>query len=190
MSTMDEVTVDNREALRPDRDLGRRVALLTADKVEDVEFFYPYYRLVEEGYRVDVLTPSGGSVEAYRGMRLERTTAIADADPADYDLLFIPGGLAPTELREIPAAVEFVKAVVGRGTLVGAVCHGPQMLVTAGLVAGRRLTSWRGVAPEIRRAGGTYVDEAVVEDGQFVTSRKPGDLPVEMARILERLAAA
>ena len=180
---------DNRVALRPDRPSRGRVAVLTADRVEDVEFFYPYYRFVEEGYDVDVLTPAGGPLEGYKGLGLRTSDRLADADPLAYDLLFIPGGLAPGELREDADAIRFVQAYAGTGRVIGAVCHGPQVLIDAGLVTGRRMTSWYGVAPEIVQAGGSWVDAPLVEDGQFVTARKPGDLPVEMARIFQRLAA-
>jgi protease I len=189
MSTATQSTtpVDNRAAVPlPGKPLGR-VAILTADRVEDVEFFYPYYRFVEAGYSVDVLTPKGDRLEAYRGTSLTQTMAIADAAPDDYDILYIPGGLAPTELRQLPEAVAFVQRVAENGRLVGAVCHGPQMLVAAGLVMGRHATSWHEVGPEITAAGGQYDDEPVVVDGQFVTSRKPGDLPSQMARIFEML---
>jgi protease I len=181
---------DNRAAIGPDVPTRGRIAILTADRVEDVEFFYPYYRFVEEGYTVDVITPSGGALTGYKGMGLKETTALDQVDPADYDLLFIPGGLAPGELRRDPRALAFVQAVAGRGTTIGAVCHGPQVLVDAGLVAGRSMTSWHEVAPEITAAGGTYLDRALVEDGQFVTSRKPGDMPLEISRLLQRLTAA
>ena len=181
---------DNRIALRPDKPSRGRVAILTADRVEDVEFFYPYYRFVEEGYAVDVLTPSGGPLEGYKGLGLGSTDRLAEADPLGYDLVFIPGGLAPGELREDADAIGFVQAFAGTGRPIGAVCHGPQVLIDAGLVTGRRMTSWYGVAPEIARAGGSWLDEALVEDGPFITARKPGDLPIEMSRIFERLAAA
>ncbi|MEU3985554.1 type 1 glutamine amidotransferase domain-containing protein [Streptomyces sp. NPDC026672] len=187
MNTPVNTPVDNRAALRPDVPRTGRVAVLTADKVEDVEFFYPYYRFVEEGYDVDVLTPDGGPLTAYRGMRLQATKPLAEGEPADYDLLFIPGGLAPTALRENPEALAFVREFAGSGKPIGAVCHGPQLLAAAGLVEGRSLTSWHEVAPEIVAAGGTYVDEPLVEDGPFLTSRKPGDLPVELHRMLELL---
>lgn len=182
--------VDNRIALRPDKPSLGKIAILTTDQVEDIEFFYPYYRFVEEGYDVDVLTPTGGELTGYKGLRLKTTQRLDQAHPEDYILLFIPGGLAPAALRKDENAVAFVQAFAQTGNLIGAVCHGPQLLITAGLVQGRTMTSWREVAPEVRAAGGTYLDEPVVEDAQFITARKPGDLSMELARILERLRAA
>ncbi|GGE43973.1 glutamine amidotransferase [Pullulanibacillus camelliae] len=180
--------VDNRKGLPVDKPSLGRVAMLTTDQVEDIEFFYPYYRFIEEGYEVDVITPKGGVLKAYREMELKSTMALIDANPLDYKLLFIPGGLAPTALKEIAEAVSFVKSYAEQGNLIGAVCHGPQLLATAGLIKGRKMTSWHEVANEIREAGATYLDEPLVEDGQYITARKPGDLPIEMSRIIERLS--
>lgn len=179
---------DNRAAVPPAVPSKGRIALLTADVVEDVEFFYPYYRFTEAGYEVEVITPSGGELTAARGMKLQQTTALSAADPADYLMLYVPGGHAPLELRELPAALDFVRAFATAGKPVGLVCHGPQVLVSAGLAEGRRLTSWYGVAEEVTAAGGTWVDEAVVHDGPFFTARKPGDLPAEMHAIMEHLS--
>ncbi|MFB2554866.1 type 1 glutamine amidotransferase domain-containing protein [Herbiconiux liangxiaofengii] len=188
-TTTDFAVSDNRAAIRENaRPLGR-IAILTADRVEDVEFFYPYYRFTEAGYDVDVLAPDGIEVTGYKGLALRTgVQPIIGARAADYDALFIPGGLAPSELRELPEALAFVSDFAATGRLVGAVCHGPQVLISAGLANGRRMTSWKDVAPEVRAAGAEYVDEPVVEDGQFITARKPGDMPLELARFLERLA--
>ncbi|GAA3021388.1 type 1 glutamine amidotransferase domain-containing protein [Streptomyces fulvorobeus] len=180
--------IDNRVALPTGEPSKGRIAILTADKVEDVEFFYPYYRFVEAGYDVEVITPSGGELTGYRGMGLTETTALADVDPADYLMLYVPGGLAPTEMRENTAALDFVRAFAAAEKPIGLVCHGPQMLVSAGLAEGRRLTSWYEVSEEVEAAGGIWVNEPVVQDGSFFTARKPGDLPAEMYKIMDYLA--
>ncbi|SED64462.1 type 1 glutamine amidotransferase domain-containing protein [Streptomyces sp. Ag109_O5-10] len=178
---------DNRVAVPTGAPPKGRIAVLTADVVEDVEFFYPYYRFTEAGYEVDVITPSGGELTAARGMKLLETVALAEVDPADYLMLFVPGGHAPLQLRTLPAALDFVRAFATADKPVGLVCHGPQVLVSAGLAGGRRMTSWYGVAEEIETAGGTWVNEAVIHDGPFFTDRKPGDLPAEMHAIIEHL---
>jgi protease I len=186
--THDPQVEDNRAAIGRGETPRGKVAILTADKVEDVEFFYPYYRFVEEGYDVDVLTLTGEKVTGYKGLALSTgVSPVKGAKPADYDMLFIPGGLAPGEVRKNEDAISFVQQFADSGKMIGAVCHGPQVLVTAGLVKGRQMTSWREVAQEITDAGGEYKDAPVVEDGQFVTARKPGDMPLEMNRIFERL---
>lgn len=178
---------DNRVAVPTGAPSKGRVAVLTVDVVEDVEFFYPYYRFIEAGYEVDVITPSGGELTAYRGMKLLETVALADVNAADYLMLYVPGGHAPLELRALPAALDFVRAFAAADKPVGLVCHAPQVLVSAGLAQGRRMTSWYEVAEEIEVAGGTWVNEAVVHDGPFFTARKPGDLPAEMHAIIEHL---
>lgn len=186
--TTDPATTDNRAAISANEPFRGRIAILTADQVEDMEFFYPYYRFVEASYDVDVLTPTGDTVTGYKGLALRTGLQRIDtADPADYELLYIPGGLAPAEVRTIPEALEFVRRFADTGKIIGAVCHGPQVLASAGLLGGRTMTSWYDVADEVRAAGGTWINSPVVEDGQFITARKPGDMPQELARIFTRL---
>jgi protease I len=183
-------TDDNRIPVRIDEPSKGRIAILTADKVEEVEFFYPYYRFVEEGYDVDVFTPSGGALSGARGFGIQTTKPLADADPDDYAMLYVPGGNAPIELRENQQALEFVRAFTRERKLIGSVCHGPQLLVSAGVAAGHSMTSWYGVEPEVIAAGAMWLNQAVVEDDLFITARKPGDLPAEMHRIIARLRTA
>lgn len=180
-------TVDNRMAIPSGEPSKGRIAVLTADKVEEVEFFYPYYRFVEAGYDVDVITPSGGVLTGARGFGIQQTLPLTEADPANYLMIYIPGGAAPIELRKNANALDFVRAFAAAGKTIGAVCHGPSVLAAAGLAKGRRLTSWHEVRPEIEGAGGTYIDEPVVRDGQFFTARKPGDLPAELHQIMIHL---
>lgn len=104
---------DNRLAVPTGEPSKGRIAVLTADKVEEVEFFYPYYRFTEAGYQVDVITPEGGELTGYRGFGIKETIPLAEADPADYLMLYVPGGLAPTALREVPEAIDFVRALNG-----------------------------------------------------------------------------
>lgn len=164
-----------------------RVMILTADKTQDLEFFYPYYRLNEEGYQVDVVTPKGGKFEGKQGMGLQRTKSITEVTPQDYALLYIPGGKAPEELRKIESVLTFVRDFASTGKPIAAICHGPQVLVSAGLVAGREMAAWPEVKKEIEAAGGRYVDEALVEDGQYITARMPGDLPRHLSGVMDFL---
>ncbi|WP_326834923.1 DJ-1/PfpI family protein [Amycolatopsis rhabdoformis] len=178
---------DIRVAVPTNEPRKGRIAILTADKVEDLEFFYPYYRFVEAGYDVDVITPSGGALTGAAGLGIQQTLAVADVAASDYLLLYVPGGYAPVELNDSPAAVDFLRTFIASDRPIGLICHGPQVLVSAGLATGRRLAAWYGVRPEIEAAGGTWIDEPVVQDGNIFTARKPGDLPVEIHRILEHL---
>lgn len=166
---------------------NEKVIIITADNTEDLEFFYPYYRFTEDGYSVDVVTPDGGKFEAKHKIGLADTKAMADVKPEDYALLYIPGGKAPATLRENEAVLDFVKAFAKTGRPIAAICHGPQVLISAGLVKGKQMAAWPEIKKELEAAGATFVDEALVEDGQFITARKPGDLPRHLSGVLEYL---
>jgi protease I len=166
---------------------NEKIAILTDDKTEDLEFFYPYYRLTEEGYTVDVITPEGKSFEAKHGLGLKKTKALKDANPGDYALLYIPGGKAPASLRNDENVIAFVKKFASSNKPIAAICHGPQILATAKLLQGKQIAAWPEIKDEIEKAGATYVDEALVEDGQFITARRPGDLPRHLAGVLDVL---
>jgi len=175
-------------ALIPARLLkNERVIILTADKTEDLEFFYPYYRLTEEGYTVDVVTPEGGKFEGKHGIGLSDTKAIADVQAVDYDLLYIPGGKAPAELRKNEKVLRFVKEFALLGKPIAAICHGAQLLIAADLVRDKQMACWPDVADELKEKGGIFVDEALVEDGQFITARMPGDLHRHLYGVLQYL---
>jgi protease I len=170
-----------------------RVIVLTADKFEDFELFVPYFRLMEEGVAVDVAAPAKETITGENGYLFENVDlTIDEVDPGLYDLLFIPGGHphgAPTTVRNNKHAQEIARAFFTADKPVAAICHGPYLLVSADLVAGRRLTSFwgDGVPEEIRAAGGIYVDEDVVVDGNLITSRWPMDLPAFMREVMRTL---
>ena len=181
---------DNRAAIALDGPTVGRVAILTAEGFEDTEFFVPYYRFFEAHYTVDTLTPPGTSpVAGAKGIALKKgIKRIADANPTDYDLVYIPGGhAAPAILREDKEALDFLRTYVDTGRLTSSLCHGGRVLAAADVIRGRRITGWRYTADELRAAGGIYVDEAGVEDGQFITGRQPSDMPRMLARIATRL---
>jgi protease I len=163
------------------------VLILTADKTEDLEFFYPYYRFVEEGLRVDVATPKGGAFKGKQGLGLKETKKISEVDPKNYDLLYIPGGKAPAELKENPEALRLTEYFVSNGKPIAAVCHGPQVLAAANAIKGRKIAAWPEVEAEIRDAGATYVNQETVVDGPFITARWPGDLPEHVKETLKAL---
>lgn len=167
-----------------------RVAIITSDKVEDIEFFYPYYRFTEAGYEVDVITLEGGAFEAKHGLGLPESLSITSVQPANYALLYLPGGQAPSVLRKNEDVLNFVRTFASSGKPVAAICHGPQILVSAGLVQGRTLAAWPEVGKEIQDAGGMFADEALQIDGQFITARMPGDLPRHMDGALRALEQA
>ncbi len=167
---------------------GQKVIILTADKTEDTEFFYPYYRLTEAGYDVDVVTIKGGKFEAKHGLGLQDSKSIEEVRPEDYELLYIPGGKAPAELRKNDTVLSFVKRFAVSGKPIAAICHGPQVLISAELVMNKEMACWPEVADELQDAGGIFIDEALVIDGQFITARMPGDLHRHLYGVLQMLS--
>ncbi len=164
-----------------------RVAILTTDGTEDQEFFYPYYRLLEEGYAVDVLTPKGKDFKGKNGAGLEETMKIEDADASVYDLLYIPGGKAPAKLKKDEGAVAFVQVYCKTGKPVAAICHGPQLLAEANVIRGVTIAAWPECEEEVTEAGGRFQNAECVADAQFITGRWPGDLPAQMKAVMDVL---
>jgi protease I len=162
-----------------------RVAILTADGTEDQEFFYPYYRLTEAGYAVDVITPDGKEFKGKNGAGLKSTMKLSNVNPDDYELLYIPGGKAPEKLKKEDEAVDFVVDYVETGKPVASICHGPQLLAKAGVIDGVRIAAWPECQEEVEDAGASYVNEESVQDGQFITARWPGDLPAHLSKVMD-----
>jgi protease I len=175
---------------------GRTVAfLVAAEGVEQVELTGPWQAVEEAGGTPRLLSPSTGKVQAFHHLdkadTFEVDQAVGDADPSAYDALVLPGGVAnPDALRTDKGAVDFVRAFVESGRPVAAICHAPWSLIEAGVLEGRTLTSWPSLQTDVRNAGGAWVDEEVVVDGNLVTSRKPDDLPAFNARLVELLGAS
>ncbi len=167
------------------------ILILTADKTEDLEFFYPYYRFIEAGYRVDVATPEGGSFKAKHDLGLQETMKLSEVEESDYAMLYIPGGKAPAKLiDEDNMAVDLVKAFVKSGKPIAAICHGPQLLAAADVIRGKNIAAWPEVKDEIEEAGASYLNAETVQDGLFTTARWPADLPSHMKVVLKTLADA
>lgn len=167
-----------------------RTLVMTANGFEDSELLYPYYRLQEAGFQVDIAAPKAGAVTGKHGYTVQAELSLNDlARPAsqDYALLVLPGGMAPSHLREIPEALDIARDFTAAGLPIAAICHGPQVLASAGLLAGRRATCSASVAEELKAAGALYEDSEVVVDGKLVTSRKPADLPAFMRAIMHQL---
>jgi protease I len=161
---------------------SKKAVVLTAERFEDLELYVPVFRLVEAGWQVDVAAPKTGKITGEsKWYYIVANKTIDEIDPDDYDLLIIPGGTpdgAPTTVRHHPHAVSIAKAFFAGNKPVAAICHGPYLLVSAGLVKGRHLTSYwgDGVPEEIKKAGGQWEDQVVVVDGNLVTSRWPMDI--------------
>jgi protease I len=170
-----------------------RAVILTANHFEDMELFFPYFRLLEEGIQVDVAAPRKQKLTGENGYIFENIDlTFAEVNPEDYDLLVLPGGRpdgAPTTVRKNKKAQEITKAFFAKNKPVSAICHGPYTLVSAGVLKGRHLTGYwyDGVPEEIVAAGGQYEDKAVVVDGNLVTSRWPADLPAFMRETMKMI---
>lgn len=171
-----------------------RVVILTADAFEDLEVFYPMFRLQEAGAIVDIAAPTMDRIHGEHGYALEPVKTFQQVDPDTYDLLVIPGGFpdgAPHTVRLNPRALEITRSFFANDKPVASICHGPWTLAEAGVVKGRRLTSyWHdGVPEDLKQAGAIHVDAPVVVDGNLVTSRWPPDLPDFMREVMAKLEA-
>ncbi|RCG29898.1 type 1 glutamine amidotransferase [Sphaerisporangium album] len=175
---------------------GRKIAILATDGVERVELEQPRGALFGAGAKTELLSIHPGEIQARQwdlnpAGTLAVDRLVSDASPGDYDALLLPGGtMNPDQLRMNRDAVGFVKAFVATGKPIAAICHGPWTLVEADAVRGRRLTSWPSIRTDLRNAGAEVVDEEVVVDGQFTTSRSPADLPAFCRAILDQFAKA
>ncbi len=166
---------------------GKRVAMVIANNFEDSEAFDPKNHLEGAGAEVTTIGIETGTVTGKKGGTLAVDATFADVSPDDFDLLVIPGGGAPENLRIHPPAVEFTRRFVESGKPVGSICHGPQLLISAKVLGGRTLTAVKKIADDVVNAGATWVDEPLVVDGNLITSRVPGDLPVFNAALAKAL---
>ncbi len=169
---------------------GKRIAFIAADGVEQVELTRPWQAAEQAGATPELISINPGRIQGVNGMdkadtfQVDRTFRDVSAD--EYDALVIPGGVAnPDKERNVPEAVEFVRAFFEAGKPVASICHGPWMLVEADVVRGRTVTSWPSLKTDIRNAGGTWVDEQVHTDHGLVTSRKPDDLDAFCQKMIE-----
>ncbi len=173
---------------------NRKIAVLSESGFEESELTSPVQKLKEEGATVHIISSKPGTIQAMKHDRewtidVNVDKVINEVSPADYHGLFIPGGvLNPDALRKNDEAVAFVQAFYEAGKPVAAICHGPQVLISAGVVSGRTLTSTRAIKIDLINAGANWVDEEVVVDQNLVTSRGPKDLPAFNEKIVEEFA--
>jgi len=157
---------------------GKRVAVVLARNFEDIEATDPISAVNKAGAETTVIGIEKGNIEGKKGAVIEATETFDSANPADYDVLLIPGGGSPENLRINDKAVAFTRTFTGSGKPVAAICHGAQLLISAEVLDGRKLTAVNKIRDDVRNAGGNYVDEPLVIDGNLITSRVPDDLPV------------
>jgi len=171
---------------------GKRIAIIAADQVEEVELVEPRRALEDAGAETELISIEEGEIQGVNhfenASKHHVDRAVADADPGDYDGLMIPGGVGNADLiRGDEGMVEFTRAFFAQGKPVAVICHGPWMLVETDVVRGRTVTSWPSLKTDIRNAGGEWVDREVVVDEGLVTSRKPDDIPAFVEKLLEEL---
>ncbi|HVU36363.1 MAG TPA: type 1 glutamine amidotransferase domain-containing protein [Opitutaceae bacterium] len=186
-------TNNERHIMNQNRLNGKKVAILATEGFEQPELEKPREALDQAGATTEIISPKSGQIRAWDktdwGDTFDVDKALSAANPDDYDALMLPGGvLNPDKLRQDPAAVKFVQAFFEAGKPVAAICHGPQMLIEADVVRGRKMTSYNSVKRDLMNAGANWVDEPVVVDCGLVTSRKPDDIPQFNAKMIEEFA--
>jgi protease I len=169
--------------------VGKRIAILAEEDFEDSELVEPLRAMKDAGARVVIV--GSGTKQSYKGKRGSATITVdVNADKVkaeDFDAIIVPGGYAPDKMRLHQSMIDLVRKAHDLGKVIAAVCHGPQLLISAGIVRGRRVTSWPSVTVDLQNAGANWVDEPVVQDGNLITSRKPADLPKFNRAIIEAL---
>ena len=172
---------------------GKKVAIVAADMFEQVELLEPRKALEAAGAKIDLISLKPGEIQGFNHFdpaeKFQVDKTAEEVDASDYDALLIPGGVGnPDQLRGDENVVAFVRDFFEAGKPVASICHGPWVLVEAGVVKGRKLTSWPTLRTDIRNAGGNWVDQEVVVDNGLVTSRKPDDLPAFCSKLVEEFA--
>jgi protease I len=171
---------------------GKKVAILVADGFEQVELEGPRQALEDAGAETHIVSPAEERVKGWQstewGDEFDVDVQLEKADPDDYDALVLPGGVMnPDKLRMDTDALQFVRAFFEAGKPVAALCHGPWTLIDAGVVKGRKMTSYPSIQADLRNAGADWVDEEVVVDNGLVTSRKPDDIPAFNRKMIEEI---
>jgi protease I len=169
---------------------GKKVAILVADGFEQVEMTKPREALENAGAETKIVSLKSGQIQgmhhADKGEKFDVDLTLQNAPPEEFDALMIPGGLMnPDQLRSTPEALDFVRHFFEEGKPVAAICHAPWVLIDAGVVRGRTLTSWPAIKSDVRNAGGNWLNEEVVVDNGLVTSRKPDDIPAFNEKMIE-----
>lgn len=166
----------------------KRAAILIERDYQEMEVWYPYYRLKEAGCEVDFVAPEVKIYEGKYGYPASVTKTFKAVNGEIYDAVIVPGGFAPDYLRRHRASIDFVVQAAQKGKIVAAICHGPWILASADLVRDKKVTCFSAIADDIKNAGGLYSDAPVVTDGRLITSRQPDDLPAFCQAIIKALS--
>lgn len=168
---------------------SKKVAILLERDYQDLELWYPYFRLQEEGASCELLAPEKKTYVGKYGYPAGADHAINQVEPKSYDGVLVPGGFAPDYLRRYGPSISFVREAYRAGKVIAAICHGPWILASAGILKGKKATCFSAIADDIRNAGAKYKDAEVITDGKIITSRKPEDLPAFCQAIIRALTA-
>lgn len=171
----------------PKPEYGEQILILLANEFNDVEFFYPYYRFIEEGYIPTVVGLSKTEYTGKNQFKFPVAITIDDVNPDDYDLLYIPGGYAPEHLRKSEKVLDLVRTFNKKHKPIVSLCHGPLVLLDAGIINGMHITCWPDLKDSVSKGGAIFHDQTVVRDHNLITSRYPADLPVFMHESLKIL---
>lgn len=164
----------------------KRIAILIENLFDDKELLYPYFRMKEEGFHVDLIGKEKDTIyQSKHGMPMKSDIASRDASADTYDALIIPGGFSPDYMRRTQATITFTKAIDDQKKPIAAICHGPWLLISSIDLSSRKLTGYRSLQIDIENAGAKYLDKEVVVDNNLITSRNPNDLPIFAKTIID-----
>jgi protease I len=166
---------------------GKSIAILLEDHYEDNEFWYPYYRMQEEGAAVTIVAPREGSFTGKYGIPATADISVLKIRAQDFDAVIIPGGYAPDKMRRSPEMVAFVKEMHRQNKVVAAICHAGWMLASAGILREKKATGFFAIKDDMVNAGAQWVDQEMVRDGNLITSRTPKDLPAFCREIIRSI---
>jgi len=167
--------------------MAKRIAILVESDYEDLELWYPLLRLREEGYEALLIGVECRTYLSKHGYEAKADLSIGEADPSKFDGVLVPGGWAPDRLRRYPAINDFVRTLFDNGKLVASICHGGSVLISAGILRGKKATAVSGIKDDMINAGARYIDTEVICDGNLITSRTPNDLTDFMSEIINFL---
>ena len=154
-----------------------KIAFLVDELFDEKEFIYPYYRFLEEGANIDIISINGGQIVSKHGFVIKSSISIKNIKNCDYNLIFIPGGYSPDRLRADKNILDFVKNSYEKGAYISAICHGPWVLISANILKGKKATGYRSIKDDIKNCGAIFIDEKVVHDQNIITATDPSALP-------------
>ncbi len=167
--------------------MAKNIAILAEDDYEDLELWYPLLRLREEGFEVTVVGMDCDVYYSKHGYEVVADAAVDEVDPNTFDGVIVPGGWAPDRLRRYPVVNDFVRKLFDSGKLVASICHGASVLISAGILKGKKVTAVSAIKDDLINAGARFIDTEVICDGNLITSRGPADLPAFVREIVKTL---